>query len=135
MKTYALSKLIILVNSATCHQCGETIESKYRHDYRTCSCGSLSVDGGKDYCKRVYDGSMGYTENSLESNDLLIARLYFKWNSYGKNGTGPKKEITLCEMDTEHILAILDTQQHIKGTYVEELFNLELSYRKDTNYA
>ena len=29
-----------------CRLCGEEVESKARHDFRSCSCGNLSVDGG-----------------------------------------------------------------------------------------
>ena len=42
----------ILVNKAQCLICGEVLESLHTHDYKTCSCGNLSVDGGLDYCKR-----------------------------------------------------------------------------------
>lgn len=38
-------------NRVQCLLCGEVIESKFRHDYVTCKCGNVSVDGGKDYCK------------------------------------------------------------------------------------
>jgi hypothetical protein len=39
-------------NKAQCLKCKQIIESKHRHDYVTCKCGSVSVDGGKDYLKR-----------------------------------------------------------------------------------
>jgi len=29
-----------------CKRCNETIESKEDHDFRTCSCGAVSIDGG-----------------------------------------------------------------------------------------
>ena len=38
-------------NRIQCLLCNEIIESKHRHDYVTCSCGNVSVDGGQDYCK------------------------------------------------------------------------------------
>lgn len=44
----------ILRNRAKCLNCGEIIESKSTHDYQTCSCGSLAVDGGLDYIRRTY---------------------------------------------------------------------------------
>lgn len=40
-------------NSATCLKCGDEIESKDRWHFATCSCGNISVDGGKDYLRRV----------------------------------------------------------------------------------
>jgi len=38
-------------NRVQCLLCYDIIESKFRHDYVTCSCGNVSVDGGQDYCK------------------------------------------------------------------------------------
>lgn len=45
----------IIRNSAECFQCGEHIESKSVHDFKSCSCGNIMVDGGKEYLKRVGD--------------------------------------------------------------------------------
>jgi len=42
----------IIRNAAKCLYCEDTIESTYRHDCKSCSCGNVSVDGGKDYIKR-----------------------------------------------------------------------------------
>lgn len=42
----------IIKNAAKCKKCGDIIESVYRHDFVTCSCGSICVDGGKDYLRR-----------------------------------------------------------------------------------
>lgn len=39
-------------NAGRCKVCGETIESKHRHDFRTCGCGAISVDGGLSYLRR-----------------------------------------------------------------------------------
>jgi hypothetical protein len=44
----------IWINEATCHVCGNTIRSKNRHNYVTCQCGNVSVDGGSWYVKRSY---------------------------------------------------------------------------------
>lgn len=43
----------ILRNAARCLFCHDLIESKYRHDFVTCCCGAISVDGGLDYLRRV----------------------------------------------------------------------------------
>jgi hypothetical protein len=34
-----------------CKKCGDVIVSKHRHDYRTCKCGKIAIDGGSDYTK------------------------------------------------------------------------------------
>jgi len=43
---------IIIRNRGRCKKCGDVIESKYRHDFVTCTCGAISVDGGNAYLKR-----------------------------------------------------------------------------------
>lgn len=48
----------IIENKAKCLKCGDIIESIDRHDYVQCSCGNISVDGGKDYLKRSYRDGM-----------------------------------------------------------------------------
>jgi hypothetical protein len=45
--------LRILRNAARCAKCGDEIESKTRHDFVTCGCGALSVDGGRAYIRRI----------------------------------------------------------------------------------
>jgi hypothetical protein len=63
------TRYVVLVNKAKCGVCGDVIESKHRHDFVRCSCGEISVDGGKDYLKssagsflNFIDLSEGYTE-------------------------------------------------------------------------
>jgi hypothetical protein len=52
-------------NRAKCKLCEEIIESTHRHDYVTCKCGEISVDGGDDYhrCRA------GNWENFLRVDD------------------------------------------------------------------
>jgi len=45
----------IIRNAAQCAACQDIIESTHRHDFRTCSCGSIFVDGGKEYLRRGGD--------------------------------------------------------------------------------
>ncbi len=43
----------IISNRIKCKKCGDIIESKSTNDYKKCSCGAVTVDGGKDYLKRI----------------------------------------------------------------------------------
>ncbi len=54
----------IYVNAAICSVCGWFIRSKNKHDYVTCKCGAVSVDGGSHYCRRA--GEMGLYTNVIE---------------------------------------------------------------------
>lgn len=55
----------IIRNQAKCLLCGDMIESKGRHDFVTCSCGSLSVDGGKWYLSRNFQNRLDWEERSI----------------------------------------------------------------------
>jgi len=57
---------MIVRNSAKCLLCGEEIESRSTHDFRTCKCGNLSVDGGREYLRRVFgSGDTRYEDTSI----------------------------------------------------------------------
>lgn len=59
----------IVRNSARCLLCGDEIESKTRHDFRSCTCGSLAVDGGLVYLRRAYKSEAAWKETSLYEGD------------------------------------------------------------------
>ncbi len=52
----------IKVNKAKCLFCGDIIESTHVHDYKTCKCGKISVDGGTYYLKRGFPAGYKYEE-------------------------------------------------------------------------
>jgi hypothetical protein len=56
-------------NRARCLKCGDIIESKHRHDFVSCSCGTIFVDGGNEYWR--YGGDL----NSFERIDNLGKKL------------------------------------------------------------
>lgn len=56
----------IIHNRARCKLCGDIIESTHRHDFVTCSCGNVSVDGGHDYIRRGWMGDRATWENMNE---------------------------------------------------------------------
>lgn len=41
-------------NAIRCRRCWDVIESKSVHDYKECSCGACSVDGGLEYLRRGF---------------------------------------------------------------------------------
>lgn len=56
----------ILRNSAKCLECGDEIESRYRHNYKSCSCGNVFVDGGFDYIRQGAKDMAKYANTSIE---------------------------------------------------------------------
>lgn len=61
---------MIVQNAVICNKCDDFIVSKRRHDFVTCKCGAISVDGGQEYLRRVGDLSAA-TEMSWELPEEL----------------------------------------------------------------
>lgn len=59
-------------NRIRCLYCDEVIESKHRHDYKSCSCGKTAVDGGTDYMRVVGDLHMIRLVNDDDTEENVI---------------------------------------------------------------
>ena len=86
----------ILKNTIRCNNCGDVIESNYRHDYVKCSCGRVAVDGGRDYLRRSFTESPDdYTElsvfNEKRHNPEQISQAITSAFSQSRNGTISRK--------------------------------------------
>lgn len=115
---------------------GTYLRSYDRWDYKEhkdqVSGETYMVDGGTAYIRRSMNTVPPTFMDVYLTDPFEDIRQAFVWKSYGKNGEFPEGiYLTLNAMTTEHIHAILDTQHHIKGSYVEELMLSELAYRKE----
>lgn len=54
----------IVRNAIKCNHCGEVVESKFTHDFKTCKCGRVYVDGGLEYLHR------GWTDSEADYEEL-----------------------------------------------------------------
>ena len=61
---------MIVQNAVSCLACGDFIVSKHRHDFVTCTCGAISVDGGQEYLRRSGDFTNA-VDHSWELSDEL----------------------------------------------------------------
>ena len=64
--------MAILRNAIQCKICGDIIESVSVHDFKTCSCGACSVDGGHDYlrrCAKSLDDFIDLSEFQKQDNN------------------------------------------------------------------
>lgn len=52
-----------------CNLCNDVIVSESTHDFKTCSCGTVSVDGGKEYLRRSYVKEGDFTELSVYEDE------------------------------------------------------------------
>lgn len=59
-------------NSAKCAKCGDEIESTHRHDFVTCRCGEISIDGGKSYLKRSAKNPSNLIDTSITNEDSVM---------------------------------------------------------------
>ena len=62
---------VIVQNAVICNKCEDYIVSKSHHDFVTCSCGHVSVDGGQAYCRRVFNGEPDFIDMSWEIEETL----------------------------------------------------------------
>lgn len=67
------------VYASKCPECGDVIYSRARHDWRSCTCGNIYIDGGFDYVRG------GYKKTPPISVELEIdatkGELYADWNT------------------------------------------------------
>jgi hypothetical protein len=70
------------INSIRCNKCKEIIYSRSPHDFKTCSCGSISIDGGQEHIYRIIGED--YTLGCLEI-DITLKELYDDWNKMTNN--------------------------------------------------
>lgn len=45
----------LMYNGAECLKCGDIITSTDRHDFKSCKCGAIFVDGGYEYARAGAD--------------------------------------------------------------------------------
>lgn len=55
----------IIKNRAYCRLCGEEVESESVHDFVTCFCGNVSVDGGREYLRRCFRDESAVVDTSI----------------------------------------------------------------------
>jgi len=111
---------------------GTMLESRHRHDYKEYEDKNgwvYMVDGGLDYVRRSVNMNAPATDLSLSEDDPhVMLRDHITWGTYGKSGDQPLSHITIADMETEHLEAVLDTQKYMYPQ-VRGLMQAELEYR------
>ena len=120
---------VILVNAIITPD-GTRLTSTHNHDYQSyidANGETYMVDGGTTYIRRSVN-EIPATDASVTTDDPHeVIRDTFTWGSYGKDGAGPKTRITLANLESEHIAAIVDTQK--LSPEVRAVFATELAFR------
>jgi len=119
----------IACNRVKCLICNDVIESRYRHDYVTCRCGAVAVDGGYSYLKRSgsdWEEMSVYLEDGHEK-----VREVFKRGSYGKDGDQPLHYILLKDMTDDHLANTINYCNQTRDRTFLALYEGEVEYRKE----
>lgn len=67
------------VSAIKCSTCSDTIYSRVRHDFQSCSCGAISIDGGPAYTKICYSATPPEVFE-LDIGEVTDSDLYDDWN-------------------------------------------------------
>lgn len=82
---------MVIINAIKCLMCGDTIFSRTSHDFRSCYCGNVSVDGGPIYhddngttTGSKYNRVLSYDLKMSKANDIMIDLTAIDLNNIGK---------------------------------------------------
>ena len=123
----------LVINSVTCLQCGETLISRYRHDYNTCNCDNETmVDGGLGY------GRYGGKDLSLVQTNYLYTdsphekvREHVERGTRGKNGDEELRHVKLKNIDDDWLKAIIEYEEDLRpNNPFIEIYKNEVEWRK-----
>lgn len=122
---------MIVQNAATCNKCDDFIVSKHRHDFVTCKCGAISVDGGQAYLRRVgglvAEGEERiYTDHSWEIPDELYkacAQAVLDAEATGRNHIGIANAVMRKLREADRIIA--EGEYRVMANYQDELMVVE----------
>lgn len=86
----------IISNRVQCNNCKDIIQSEWGHHFLTCKCGDVSVDGGRNYLRRVFKEKGCYTDMS---------------ETYLENTETGKNVCPYCRSDIENDETYLDDHE------------------------
>lgn len=95
---------VLVQNQIRCRACDDVIFSRHRHDFVTCKCGKVSVDGGMEYARRV--GEL----DDMESQSVWVEKDHLdkwvaavKWSAEnGRNDLGTALAVMRAMIETGH---------------------------------
>ena len=114
---------------------GTVLVSYNRHDYKTyidANGHEYMVDGGLDYCRRNVVEEAPAEELTVHfSAGHDKVREVLSWGTRGISGHEPLRYVTLCDMDTDHIKAIL--LNYALSPKYKQSYETELALREKQN--
>ena len=114
---------------------GTVLVSYNRHDYKTyidANGHEYMVDGGLDYCRRNVVKEAPAEELTVHfSAGHDKVREVLSWGTRGISGHEPLRYVVLCDMDTDHIKAIL--MNYALSPKYKQSYETELALRAKQN--
>ena len=96
---------VLVQNQIKCKKCEDVIYSRHRHDFVSCKCGAVSVDGGMDYARRVFKNIDDIEDQSIwvYKDDLEEWITAVKWaEGTGRNELGTALAVMRAMIQTGH---------------------------------
>lgn len=121
----------LLINKIQCNHCGEILISQTQHDFKMCSCGKCGNDGGKYYARFIGEPKNYINLCVYDNGNHDLRRETLMWGkNMNKDGNilGKTEWITIKDMDSDHIWAILTNVNRINLVY-RQTFEDELLFR------
>lgn len=130
----------LVYNAVKCLECGETIESANRHDYKTCSCENQAmVDGGLDYVRYgAKDMSKVVTISHYYDEPHDIIRNFAFRSGHGKDGKGPYQITRIADMSDEYLKSAMEYLIKLgisRKSWALDILYKELGYRTTHNIS
>lgn len=118
---------MIIQNAVTCLACGDFIVSKHRHDFVTCTCGAVSVDGGQEYLRRVGDFSNAMDLSWSLPDDVYkdCAEAAENARDTGRNKFGIANAVMRTLRERGHIVAEGEQRVLAKSNDLDEVMVIE----------
>jgi len=110
----------LIQNAVFCGLCGKFIISTSQHDYKSCDCGNVTVDGGLKYAKRNVDGGLESINDLILTTDSSPTEIddALLW---GTRVNGELEFSPLKLLDKDHLFNILKTQKRLSTLYKESI--------------
>lgn len=125
----------IVYNGVVCLNCGDSLESRHRHDYVKCSCpNEAMVDGGHAYARYGAVDMKRIVKITYTMTDPHVTvRRHVKWGTRGKNGDQELEFVPLMWLSDNHLSKLVEYDP--AAAYYKTLFEREISYRELHNIS
>ena len=118
---------MIVQNAVTCLNCGDFIYSAHRHHYNQCTCGSIAVDGGQEYLRRVgaLDACVDVSWSLPDDVYRDCAEAAENAAKTGRNKFGIANAVMRVLRDRDHIIAEGEQRVLAQNSNLDEVMIVE----------